>query len=980
MHSPILIGRQDHLDHLALLIDKVRRGAGRVVVLTGEAGIGKSRLVAEARRLARDRGMLSLQANCYEQDRALPYAPFLDLLSSLSRQAQGAEAGGRLKPAADALARVLEELTTPEAAASDAAQDSPAQRRRRRHEVLAGTLINLTSSKPLLLVFEDLHWADDDTLALLHLLTRRTQDQPALIVLTYRADEVTEALQQLVGELDRRRLVIEMALTRLSPGGGAAMVRAIFAQPQPVQADFLEPLYALTEGNPFFVEEVLKSLVTAGEIFYGSGGWTRKPLSDLQVLRVRSLQGIVERRTRGLGPAAQALATVAAVAGRRFNFALLQGITGQSEAELLVSMRELVAAQLVVEEAPDRFAFRHALTQHTLYAGLLARERRSLHAHIATTLETVYAGQLDTHLPDLAHHALEGGLWDKALAFAEAAGDRALAVYAPRAAVEHYTHALLAGEALNQIEHAGLWRKRAQALQLIGLFDPVRADLAAALAAARTAGNRRLEWEVLVDLGLLWTSRDYAQAEAYLRQALALAEALDDPAALGHSLNRLGNYLTNVERPQEALAYQQQAWALFEASGDQKGLAESHDLIATSLLTLGDWVRGPDHHQRAVALFQALDQRQGVASSLTMRAMRAGAYLNDTMVTPLAEADGWRDAEAALHLARQTGQQAAEALAASVLAFCLGPRGEYARALPLAQAGFAKAEEIGHQHWITFGHLALGALYLDLLAWPAAQTQLEQAVEQARAIGSRFFETMGTAFLVSTHVQQADLPRAQAVFEAAALPWPPSSGMQRQAWAARAELALAQADARQALQIIEPLRDTALNLNGYAVPPRLDWLRGQALAALGQRAQAVATLTTAAEEAERHGWRPLRWRILASLVEVEQALGHRPKAHESVTAARIIVDELAAQLGDAAVGQNLQQQAKARLPSVSPPTAQQRARQEFDGLTTREREVAGLIAQGKSNRAIAGALVLSERTIAKHVENILSKLQYLRQF
>jgi DNA-binding NarL/FixJ family response regulator len=973
IRSPILVGRQPFVELLARYIEAVRHVNGQVAILTGEAGIGKSRLVAEARRLATASGWQVLQGYCFEQDRALPYAPLLDLLHDLTmRRAPGGPTGVRPDGTA-ALERAIEALTTP--AIAGEGREGLAQRRH-RHEELAGLLVDLASAQPCLLIFEDLHWADDNSLEFLHLLAWRAQGQPLMVMLTARPDEAPEALRDLTDELVRRRLALEMPLTRLSPVEVEAMVSAIFAQTQPVQTEFLEPLHGLTEGNPFFVEEVLKSLVAAGEIYFGPSGWTRKPVSELTGLRVHSLQDLVARRTRQLSQPAQDLLALAAVAGRRFEFDVLQHVTGITEAELLTLLRELLAAQLVVEEAPDQFAFRHALTQHTIYTGLLARERRTRHAQIASTLEAVLAGQLEAHLPDLAYHALEGHLWDKALAYSEAAGDRTLAVYAPRAAVEHYTHALRAAENLGRTDRAGLWRKRARAQQLIGVFEPVRDDLAAALAAARTAGDRHLEWELLLELGLLWSSRDYAQTEAYLRQALELAQALEAPSALGHSLNRLGNYLTNVERPQEALAYQQQALARFESLGDQHGLAESHDLIATSLLTLGDWVVGPDHHRQAAALFKTLDQRQGLASSLTMGAMRAGAYLNDTTVTPLAEADGWRDAEIALDLARQTGQQAAEALAGSVLAFCLGPRGEYARALPLAQAGHGLAEEIGHQHWITFGNLALGALHLDLLALPSARTHLERALELARAIGSRFFETMGTAFLVSTCVQQDDLPGALAVFEAAYLSWPPSSGMQRQAWAARAELALAEADAQHALQITTVLLETALNLGAHDTIPRLDWLRGQALAVLGQPARAVSVLTTAAEAAQRHGWRALHWRILASLSEVELALGHRAQAHEALTAARGILAELAEQVPDSGLRETFMKQAGASLPTVGRPTQRQSAKHEYGGLTAREREVAGLIVQGKTNRAIAETMVLSERTVAKHVENILSKLGF----
>src|SRR5262249_12282949 len=156
--------------------------------------------------------------------------------------------------------------------------------------------------------------------------------------------------------------------------GVDAMLGALLDLPTPATAEFRAALYALTEGNPFFVEEVVRALVAAGEITRTGVGWERRPLAELRV--PRSVQDAVQRRGRALGAPARRVLSLAAVLGRRFDFALLRELTGLGEAGLLTRVKELIAAQLVVEESADRFAFRHALTRQAVYAGLLARERR----------------------------------------------------------------------------------------------------------------------------------------------------------------------------------------------------------------------------------------------------------------------------------------------------------------------------------------------------------------------------------------------------------------------------------------------------------------------------------------------------------------------------------------------------------------------------------------------------------------------------
>lgn len=268
---PVLIGRAVHVRALARCLAEVRGGHGRVMVLAGEAGIGKSRLVAEARARAGDAGLLILQGNCFEPDRLLPCAPLIDLLrmamSLRTPQAMLDLAG----LAAPELAGLLPELGTLLPGGATAPGADRAQEKRRLFQALAHVCAGLAAQSPLLAVVEDLHWSDDISLEFLLHLARQVRGLPMLLVCTYRSDEVHPSLQHFLAGLDRERLATELALPRLEPAEADAMLRAIFDQPHPIRADFLHALYDLTDGNPFFIEEVIRSLVASGDIFQARG-------------------------------------------------------------------------------------------------------------------------------------------------------------------------------------------------------------------------------------------------------------------------------------------------------------------------------------------------------------------------------------------------------------------------------------------------------------------------------------------------------------------------------------------------------------------------------------------------------------------------------------------------------------------------------------------------------------------------------------
>jgi DNA-binding CsgD family transcriptional regulator/tetratricopeptide (TPR) repeat protein len=754
------------------------------------------------------------------------------------------------------------------------------------------------------------------------------------------------------------------------------MLRAIFASPRSLGLELPDSLYGLTEGNPFFVEEVLKSLIAAGEIFYANGRWERKELRELHI--PRSVQDAVQQRTERLSTQAQQVLTLAAVAGRRFDFALLQALTHHDEQHLLHLIKELIAAQLVVEESAEQFAFRHALTRQAIYGDLLVRERKALHHRIADTMEYLYSAVLETHLADLAYHYYEAGAWKQALWYAQRAGEQAQAMYAPQVAIEQVSRALDAAERGLITPPASLYRLRGQAYETLGDFERTHADYQTTLQLAREAADRRAEWQALCDLGFLWTGRNYAQAGSYFQQALELARHMRDPLILAHSLNRLGNWRMNIEEPSVALHSHQEALTLFQQAQDRHGLADTHDLLGMTNFIGSDLLQASASCQQAVALFQDLDDRHGLASSLSTLMLSGGIYLTSTMVpAPISFAEGLQFGEQALKIAREIGSRSAEIYALLSLGHYLGPRGKYTSALQVAQEGLRIAEAIEHHQWMTLGNCLLGALSLDLLDLKASQQFFGQALVQAQAIGSWNWIRTVSAFLAQALLLQQDRAQADSILTAALEDGAAMQTIgQRLVWAARADLALARGDPALALDITDRLIASATNLSDEQVIPRLWKLRGETLAAPGRTEEAEAMLRAAEVAARVQGLRPLCWQISVAQGLLYRTQGRKEEAEQVFSTARLLIEELAADLPDEQVRGQFLRQAMTLLPQVRPLTPDRAARQANGGLTAREREVVSLIAQGKSNREIAESLVVAKITVETHVNNILHKLGF----
>ncbi len=355
----------------------------------------------------------------------------------------------------------------------------------------------------------------------------------------------------------------------------------------------------------------------------------------------RSVRDAVERRTAQLSAAGRHTLSLAAVAGQRFDVELLKALTGADESELLQSIKELLAAGLVIEESADRFAFRHALTREAVRAGLLARERKALHRAIAEAHRAgpwpVTDRSLEAHVADLAYHFYEAEVWDRALLYAPRAGEQAQALYAPRAAVEHFTRALEAARRLGVEPPSDLLRARGQAYETLGEFESARADFEAVLEQARAAGDQHTEWQALVDLGAAWMGRSYERGGEYYRSALELARQIGErdprPARPHPQLRRQLAHEPRAAGP--GGDHHREALTLFQRGGRSARCRRDAGSSRDGLLPGRRSHRGHRAFRAGVALLRELDHRHGLASALaTLAIASGGGHFGDLMVVP----------------------------------------------------------------------------------------------------------------------------------------------------------------------------------------------------------------------------------------------------------------------------------------------------------------------------------------------------------
>jgi DNA-binding CsgD family transcriptional regulator/tetratricopeptide (TPR) repeat protein len=969
--SPVFVGRGTELGLLEAALERAAGGRPAFAFIGGESGVGKTRLLHEFEARAGEGGARVLLGQCLELGGAqIPYAPLVAALRPLARGLAAAEAETLPAATRNALAELLPELggtgTRPE--------EEPHARQGRLFEALLALLERLGRSGPVLVAIEDLHWADGATRDFITFLVRSAREEPILLVVTYRSDELhrRHPLRPLLAELERAAGVERIPLERFDRAEVTEQLAGIVGE-RPSE-DLADRLYRRSQGNPLYTEELL----AASE---DGDTW----------LLPETLRDVLIARVERLSPAAQAVVRIAAVLDRPATHGLLEAVAELSPAELIDGAREAVAHQVLVIDGANRYAFRHALVGEAVHGDLMPGEDTALHARIAEAIDAdpgVLGDDVTeaTVAAELACHWRNSHDLSRSLGASVRAGMAAKRVYAYEVAQRQFERAL------------GMWKRVPDAAEQAGM------DHAAVLRHAATCASA---------LG------EASRSIALTREALAVVDADAEPVRAAELYKRLGHYLRQAGSGRESFAAFDRAVALLPPGPSAERARVLEERAKVEML-LGDF------RQALETVTQAIDEARTVGAELTeTRALitlgftRAGLGDEDEGIATLREAHARAGAIAspadcgrsavnlseALDLAGHTEEAIAVvdaelaearkrpqrttfdgflAVQGAALAIRLGRLAEARERLPSRVPGEATAYT-GIFWRDTRARLALLAgdvpqLREELAAlqalsgsgaepqWiePRTDMEIELALREDRIDDAR--ETLRRAAARIEHTDEAtrllrmtwmaQRVEAEAAGRAQALgePYAPAlddvadglreRGEQRRrfdeacAWSgmATAELQRRRTLLGDAPADPGPWQEVAAAFDAIALAIPATYARYRAAEAHvtgGDRAAAAAPLQAAAAAAERMG--------VGLLAGDIAALARR---------ARIDL----------------------RAPEAAAPPEPDDSPVARLGLTPRELEVLLLVAEGRTNKVIGETLFMSEKTASVHVSRILAKL------
>ncbi len=588
------VGRADELGFLVSKWKQAAAGDRRAVLVGGEPGIGKTLLATEMAVAAHGEGAVVLFGRC-EEDLAVPYQPFVEALRHYVAFCPAAVLGEHVNRHGGELARLLPELAHRVPGLPPPRTAEPATERYWLFEACTGLLATASQSCPVVLVLDDLHWATTPTLLLLKHLLGSTEPMALLVIATYRTTDLskTHPFTEVLADLHREHGVERVLVHGLGDPETAALVQG--AGGHELDDKGLVLAHALrqdTEGNPFFMREILRHLVQSGTLYKRGERWTYS--GDIDRLGIPpSVREVISRRVLRLSDGVGRLLSLAAVIGREFDLAVLSRVADASEEQLLDAMEEATGAALVAElpGRPGRFTFAHALIRHTLYEELSSTRRVRLHRRVGDVIEASRGGQLDEYLPELSHHysiAAADGDGAKAVTYAHKAGQRSLDLLANHEAVSYFR------QALDLVGTAGLDH---------GALEARRCDLMISLGEAERRSGEG----------------DYRQT---LLDGAAIARRLGDPVQLAQAAlaNNRGFFSTTGQVDQERVRVLQEAIDAYEP-GDSAVRARLLAHLAVELVFNGDWDARVSLSDQALAMARRVDDTETLVLVLNLRSM-----------------------------------------------------------------------------------------------------------------------------------------------------------------------------------------------------------------------------------------------------------------------------------------------------------------------------------------------------------------------
>jgi diguanylate cyclase (GGDEF)-like protein len=739
---PELVGREKDLSRLKEQLTFSFDKKGSVVFLSGESGVGKTRLLNEFSESARRRGVSLLSGRCFGEPTSFPYQSFKDAISKYfgSGDDKTREALGDLP---DVYRDELLDLI-PELAGMDIRKgprvDLPSNNGKLRlFDAVRLFLLRISEERPLILILDDFHLADEPSTQLLHYLARSLKESRVLICVAYREEELEpmkegrKPLAETVHSMRGEGLFSSMTLSRLSQNETSKMIELIVNSDKFPQS-FSARLFQETEGNPLFVEEVLKSLIETGKV---------RTVSDLDKVELdkigipAAIRDVVQRRLDMLDPETNQILSFASVIGHRFDFGVLLSMGELNEGHLLELIDRALRSQLIVEEGRDAFRFSHRMIDETIYDGIAKRKRMMLHRVAGESLEKVHAGKLDEFVTDLSFHFLQAEDWAKVFKYCRLAGNRAKAVYANDNALLGYQTALDAFSRLGKDEQeplAGskvlLYQDIGGILDLLGRYEEAVANYRKMRDLARSAGDRKTEAEAVNNIGTIyWKTGSYGEAMSHYEDALAICKEMVDEGGIARGLHNIGAVHWVKGSQQDALKCFEEALRIREKLADKSGIAKALNSIGAVYQSTGCLDEALEYFERSLAISRELGEKRGIAFGLhNIGIVHQGKSSYDKALRCL---------EDALAVTKEIGDKSGIASNLQIIGVVHQSRGSNAKALRYYEESLEIMREIGDKSGIAFSLANIGAVHQTEGSYEKALSYFEDALAVGKEIGEK---------------------------------------------------------------------------------------------------------------------------------------------------------------------------------------------------------------------------------------------------
>jgi tetratricopeptide (TPR) repeat protein/transcriptional regulator with XRE-family HTH domain len=897
------VGRSNEYGELLGLIARLTSGNGHLVLIEGEAGIGKSRLMAEMAAYAQQRGLRLLVTHCYEIERAIAYQPVIELAT----QACLGAPEERLRKITPTLLAEIAALVPAMAGHLGDLQplsaDYPEARQARLFQALVQLIDAQAQGRQLIVMIDDIQWADEASLQFVHFLARQIATRPVLFACAYRDEELTgnPALASLVESLRREGHTRHMALARLGRADTETLLEEL-NDPKLKSSEFAARLHGETGGNPFFLWSIMQSLSDA------QGNENRKTNDAASLPLPDALRDSVRVRLAHVSPEDRSVLDMAAVLGRSFDFETLLALTPGFEARFLQSIETLVKRRLLREDLESGFYdFSHDKVREVVYRDIGMARRVLLHRAVAEMLE-----QQDTqsgHERDarLAEHYERGHVWSKGVLYLGLAAGHSQRLFALRETLQWLDRAVAMLKAhpqsATQEQRLALYEQRGAARAQAGQTDGAVADFQCVIDAARLYGNQEHARDVLIQLGMAYRrADDFTQAVVCLDEALDMSRAMGDERHAANTLYHLGTVAWSNGRNDLAISYHQQAVNICER------------------LNLADIVAVQAFHGRGEAYFAHAEPAAAIhsyARSLALaRHIGDRSYESENLMM-IAWACTGHNGLADYPRALVQFDEALAIIHAADLQWHLGPTligrafvqmaiGEYGKAWSDLNEALPRLESLGLVRYQIMANDAMGCLFLDMNLAQRALLYFGHSLRLAHDADIQYWLPR-----LQANQAIAQLRTGRAAAQDDLLAALKNAQTHHEAWMvlpclnALAEATLALGDAPGCMVFANQLLMLAAKADMKAMAGQAHRLRGLAQLSVKAYGPAQDELGLALALAAQIGQIRLAWDCHQALAQVCLALGDDAGKNDHLARSRLLADQISRSLDGSGLTSNL---------------------------------------------------------------------------